>query len=145
MIDRVFHEHVPGFGRAVDLIVELMRPSPDILLQIVVAKFRVVETVGSGVNGIHLVRRGVLDHYRASWLPPRITLPDCDVGTGVDSSLNRPLIVELRSSENSFMTIVIKAIKQRVSGHQIVRSELCFDVRFGNDSPDPYVHSLKKI
>src|ERR1700736_813851 len=117
MIHRVVHVHIPGFGGAVDLVIELVRPGSDILLQIVVAKLAVVEAVCSGVDRIHLVTGSPLDHHRASRLTARIILPDCNVSSGIYTGLNRPLIVNLRGRKDSFMTIVIKAVEDRMARH----------------------------
>ena len=94
-VDCIVHVHVPGFGRGVDLVVELVRPGSDNLLQVVVAELAVVEVVVAGVNRIHLVWRNPLDHHRAGYLTARIFLPNGDVGAIRDSGLNRPLIVDL--------------------------------------------------
>src|SRR5205823_9893889 len=83
-----------------------------------------------------------LNHRCPGYLPARILLPKSNVSPIRDSGLNRPLIVEFSGCENSFLTIVIKAVEKRVTGHQIVRRQLRFDIRFGNDSPNPDIHSL---
>ena len=113
-----------------------MRPGSDDLLQIVVAEFAVVEYVVADVNRIHLVRRSPLDHHVPVGLSARIILPDGDVGAVGNASLNRPLIVDFRGRENSFLAIIIEAVKERVTGHEIVRRQLRFDVRLRNDSAD---------
>ena len=51
-------------------------------------------------------------------------------------SLNGPLIIEFRGRKNSFLAIIIEAVEERVTGHEIVRSQLRFDVRLRNDSAD---------
>src|ERR1700730_9053399 len=108
---RIVHVHVPGLGRGVDLVVELVRPGHNILLQIVVAELAVVETVGPSIDRIHLVRRGPLNHDCSGYLAPWVFLPNGDVSAAVYAGLYGPLIVNLRSRKNSFMTIVIEAIK----------------------------------
>src|ERR1700680_988202 len=145
MICCVLHVHVPGLSRGINFVVELVRPCPDKLLQIVVAKLAVVETVGSSIDRVHLVRRSPLDHHCAGWLSPWIFLPNRDVGAVVYAGLNCPLIVNLRGGEDSFMTIVIEAVEDRMAGHEIVRSQLRLDVRFRNDSADANVHSLENV
>ena len=50
MVDCIVHVHLPGFGRGIDLVVELVRPGSDNLLQIVVAELAVVEVVVARVN-----------------------------------------------------------------------------------------------
>jgi hypothetical protein len=59
--------------------------------------------------------------------------------------LNGPLIVNFRRRENSFLTIVVEAIEERVTSHEIVRRELRFDVRLGDDAPDADVHPLEYV
>src|SRR4030081_195568 len=141
----VVHVHVPGFGRGIDLVIELVRPGSDKLLQIVVTKVAVVKTVGSCIDRIHLVRCRPLDHDRAGYLAPWIFLPDGDIGSAIYAGLNCPLIVNLRCRKDSFMTIVIEAIKERVASHEIVRCQLRFDVRLGDDSANSDVHSLENV
>ena len=97
----LFHPHVPGFGRGVDFVVELVRPRSNDLLHVVVSELAVVEGIVAEINGIHLIRRSALNHHRAGRLPTRIFLPDRNVGTVGDSCLNCPLIVDLRRRENS--------------------------------------------
>src|SRR6266404_9335156 len=115
MILCILHVHVPPLGRRVNLVVELVRPGPDKLLQIVVAKLAVVETVGSGIDRIHLVRRSPLNHHRAGWLSPWIFLPNRNVGAVIYAGLNGPLIVNLRGGEDSFMTIDHRYINTGIS------------------------------
>src|SRR6202030_2638925 len=93
MVYCVFHVHVPRLGRAINLIVELVRPSSDDLLQVVVAKLAVVEIVVSRINRIHLVWRGPLDHHRPGWLPSWIFLPKSNVSAVGYAGLICPLII----------------------------------------------------
>ena len=92
-----------------------------------------------------MVRGNPLDHYRAGYLPPRILLPNRNVGAVGDSGLNRPLIVDFRRGEDSLLTVRIETVEERVAGHQIVRRELRFDVRLGNDATNADVHALKNV
>src|SRR5207237_10424101 len=115
---------VPGFSGGVNLVVELMRPGSDDLLQVVVTEFAIVEVVVAGINGIHLVRRGPLDHHCSGYLAPRILLPKSDVSSVRYAGLNRPLIVNLRSRKASFLAVVIEAVEKRVTCHEIVRRQL---------------------
>src|SRR5215831_5689483 len=142
MIDCIVHVHVPSLGRCVDVIVELVRPGSDDLLQVIVAELPVIKVIVSGIDRIPLIRRSPLDHRSASYLSTRIFLPKSYVSSIGDAELNRQLIVEFRGGENSFLTIIIKAVEERVSRHQIIRRQLRFDIRFGNDSPNADVHSL---
>ena len=50
MVYGVVHVHVPRFSRGIDLVVKLVCPGPDVLLQIVVAEVAVVETVSARVD-----------------------------------------------------------------------------------------------
>jgi hypothetical protein len=84
-----------------------------------------------------------LNHHRAGNLPPWVFLPDRHIGAVGDSCLNRPLIVDLRRREDPLLTIRIEAVENRVTRHQVVRCELCFDVRLGNDATDADIHSLE--
>src|SRR6478752_2027990 len=61
---RVIHIHVERFGRGVDLVVELVRPSSNDLLQIVVTELAVVKRVVASVDGIFLVWCCPLNHHR---------------------------------------------------------------------------------
>ena len=142
MIDCIVHIHVPGFGRGINLVIKLVRPSANNLLEIVVAEFAVVEVIVAGVNRIHLVGRSPLDHRRAGYLPAGIILPKSDIGSIGNAKLKRPLIVEFSGGENSFLAVVIEAVEKRVTCHEIVRRQLRFDIRLGNDSPNPDIHSL---
>src|SRR5439155_17564852 len=45
---RIIHIHIEAFGRGIDLVVELVRPGSDDLLQIVVTEFAVVKRVVTG-------------------------------------------------------------------------------------------------
>src|SRR4030095_15560678 len=72
---RVIHIHVEGFGRGVDLVVELVRPGSNDLLQIVVTEFAVVKRVVASVDGISLVSRCPLNHQCTCGLVPGIVLP----------------------------------------------------------------------
>ena len=128
------HVHVPRFSRGIDLVVKLVCPGPDVLLQIVVAEVAVVETVSARVNGVHLVRRNPLDHHVTGHLSTRVILPDGDVRAAIYSQLKCPLSIEFGGRKNSFVAIIIKAVEERVCGHEIVRSQLRFDIRLRNDS-----------
>ena len=136
MVYGVVHVHVPGFSRGIDLVVKLVRPGPDVLLQIVVAEVALVETVIARVDGVHLVRRNPLDHHVTGHLSTRVILPDGDVRAAIYSSLNCPLSIEFGGRENSFVAIIIKAVEERVCGHEIVRSQLRFDIWLRNYSAD---------
>src|SRR4029077_14717782 len=70
---------------------------------------------------------------------------DRNIGAVGDSCLNRPLIVDFCSSEDSLLTIRIETVEDRVAGHEIVRRELGFDVRLGNDATNANVHPLKNV
>ncbi len=140
-----FHVHVPGLGRGIDFVVELVRPGSDNLLQIVVSEFAVIECVVARVDRIHLVGRRPLHHHSAGRLVAWILLPDGNVGAVGNAGLDRPLIVNFRRCENSFLAIVIEAVKERVTGHEIVRRELRFDVRLGDDASDADVHPLEYV
>ncbi len=145
VIDCVVHVHVPGLGRGINLVVEFVRPGSDDLLEIVVTELAVVEVIVAGVNRIHLVRGSPLDHRRAGYLPARIILPKSDIGSIRNAKLNRPLIVNFRGRKDSFLAVVIEAVEERVTCHEIVRRQLRFDVRLGNDSSDADVHALKNV
>ena len=112
MIDRVVHVHVPGFGRGIDVVVEFVRPSTNDLLEIVVAELAVVEVIVTSVNRIHLVRRSPLYHRSASYLSTGIFLPKSNIGPIRDTKLKRPLVVNFRCREDSFLTVVIKAVEK---------------------------------
>jgi hypothetical protein len=122
-----------------------MRPGSDILLQIVVAKLAVVKTVGYCLDRIHLFSCVPLDIYCAGRLTAWVILPKGDVSAAIYPGLNCPLIINLRGRQNSFMTIVIEAIEERVTGHEIVRRQLRFDIWLGYDSANSNVHSLKNV
>src|SRR4029077_17005276 len=145
MADGVMFPHVPCLGGGKNFVVELVRPGSNELLHVVVAPLAVVNHVIAHVNRVHLVRRGPLHHHSAGWLTARILLPDGNVGAVGDSSLDRPLIVDLRCGENSFLTVRVETVKQRVTRHKIVRRQLRFDVRLRNDSANSNVHPLKYV
>ena len=111
MINGIVFPHVPGFGRGVDLVVELVSPGSNNLLHVVVSELAVVDHIVARVKGIHLIRRSLLNHHRAGDLPTRVFLPDGDVGAVRDSCLNRPLIVDFRRREDSLLTVRIEAVK----------------------------------
>src|SRR5205823_7750064 len=113
--------------------------------QVVVTELAVVKGVVACVNGVHLVWRGPLDHDRAGRLITGIFLPKRDVAAVRYVGLNRPLIVDLRGRENSGLRVVIESVNERVARHEIVRSELRFDVGLRNDAADTDVHSLKDL
>ncbi len=52
----IIHVHVERFGCRVDLVVKLVRPGPDNLLEIVIAEFAIVKRIVAGVDGIALIR-----------------------------------------------------------------------------------------
>ena len=145
MINGIVFPHVPAFGRGVDLVVELVSPGSNNLLHVVVSELAVVDHIVAKVKGIHLIRRSLLNHYRAGDLPTRIFLPDRNVGAVRDSCLNRPLIVDFRRREDSLLTVRIEAVKNGVTRHQIVRRQLRFNVRLGNDTTNADVHPLKDV
>src|SRR5438270_7056708 len=57
----VVHVHVQALSSSVDLVIKLVRPGSDDLLEIVVAELAVVKRVIARVDGISLIRRGPLD------------------------------------------------------------------------------------
>src|SRR6202040_1969390 len=78
-------------------------------------------------------------------LTARILLPDRNVGAVRNSKLDGPLIVDLRRGEDSLLTIRIETVEDRVARHEIVRRELRFDVRLGDDAADADVHPLEYV
>src|SRR4029453_18709034 len=88
MINGIVFPHVPGFGRGVDLVVELVSPRSNNLLYVIVSELAVVDHIVAKVKGIHLIRRSVLNHYRAGRLPTRVFLPDGNAGAGGEPALN---------------------------------------------------------
>src|SRR3984893_19450862 len=98
---RIVHVHVPGLGRGVDLVVELVRPGHNILLQVVVAELAVVETIGSCIDRMHLVRRGPLNHDCSGYLTPWVFLPNGELTAAVYAALYAPQSSNLRSRINS--------------------------------------------
>src|ERR1700737_3070815 len=101
-------EHVPPLGRGINLVVELVRPGSNELLHVVVTKLAVVDHVIACVDRVHLVRGGPLHHDSASRLTARIILPDRNVRAVRNSSLDRPLIVDLRRGKDSLLTLSIE-------------------------------------
>ena len=125
----IIHVHVEALGRRVDLIVELVRPGPDDLLQIVVTEFAVVKRVIAGVDRVFLIWRCPLNHHRACRLIPGIVLPKRNISAIGNAGLNRPLIIDLRGRENSCLCVVVESINERMARHQIVRRELQYPAR----------------
>jgi len=113
----IIHVHVEALGRGVDLIVELVRPGPDDLLQIVVTELAVVKRVIASVDRIFLIWRCPLQHHRASGLISGIFLPKRDIGPVRQAELNCPLIVDLAGRENSGLCIIIESVNDRVTLH----------------------------
>src|SRR4030095_5315885 len=103
-----------GLGRGVDLIVELVRPGPDDLLQIVVSEFAVVKRVITGVDRVFLIWRCPLNHHCACWLIPGVVLPKTNISAVGNAGLNRPLIIDLRGRENSCLHIIVDYIHTRM-------------------------------
>src|SRR4051794_36187828 len=114
MRPRVVHVHVEGFRGGIDLVVKLVSPGSDDLLQIVVAEIAVVKCVVSRVNGVLSVWRGPLNHRGARRLIARVLLPKRNVSSIREPELNRPLSVELRRRENSGLGVVVKTVNQRM-------------------------------
>src|ERR1700745_1750413 len=101
MINGVVFPHVPGFGRGVDLVVELVSPRSNNLLHVVVSELAVVDHIVAKVKGVHLIRSDPLNHNRTCWLTAWIALPDRYVRAIGNAKLNCPLIVNLRRGEDS--------------------------------------------
>src|SRR6202048_1282317 len=93
---RVVHVHVPGLGRRINLVVELVRPGSDNLLQVVVTEFSVIKGVVASIDGVHLVRRSPLDHDRAGRLISWIILPDGAVSAVGKAGLECSYVVYFR-------------------------------------------------
>ena len=140
---RIVHVHVPRLGRGVDLLVKLVRPGSDDLLEIVVAELAVVKGVVAEIDRVLLIRRRPLDHDRSGRLIAGIVLPKRHVSAVGETGLNGPLVVDPGGRENAGLRVVIESVEQRMARHEIVRRQLRFDVRFGNDATDPDVHPLK--
>src|SRR6266480_2532648 len=141
----IIHVHVERFGCRVDLVVKLVRPGPDNLLEIVIAEFAIVKRIVAGVDGIALIQRYPLNHPRSGRLITWIVLPKRNVSAVGNAGLNRPLIVDFRGRENSSLRIVVESINERMTRHEMVRRELRFNVRFGNDATDTYIHSPENL
>jgi len=114
---RIEHVHVKRLRRGVDLVVELVRPGTDDLLEIVVPEFAVVKRVIADIERIRLTRRNPLNHHSTSRLVSGIFLPERNVRSIRKSKLNRPLLVQLRGREDSGLCVIIESVNERVARH----------------------------
>src|SRR5207302_1249355 len=47
--------------------------------------------------------------------------------------------------ENPGLRVIVESVDDRVAGHEIIRRELRFDIRLGNDPADANIHSCENL